>query len=262
MATHAFACLTTDVISEYTFPSGYNLLDKPEFDHDHYEAWMALSKMSHLFKRFGWLYPMLDKMPLWLIRMTRPESYLVLRQAEALQQQTLAIVERRENSESKMATGRPSMLEAFLASDLPPSEKTVNRIRVEAGIAMRAGTLTSSHCLKHATYHVLANPSVFERPMNELEKAIPEPESLPNLALLEQMHYLVAMMYESMQIFYCVSHRLQRIFPDNTLQYKQWTIPPGTPISMTSIHIHTNPDIFPSPYNFKPDRWLPFNTEG
>ena len=98
--------------------------------------------------------------------------------------------------------------------------------------------------------------------MSDLERAIPGPNTPPNLNKLEQIHYLVAIMYESRRIFYGVSHRLQRIFPYNALQYKQWTLLPGTPISMTSVQIHTNPTIFPSPYDFKPDGWLPLHTEG
>lgn len=52
---NAFACVTIDIISEYSFPEGYNLLDKPEFDSEHYMAWMGLSKMCHVLKQFGWV---------------------------------------------------------------------------------------------------------------------------------------------------------------------------------------------------------------
>jgi cytochrome P450 len=31
---------------------------------------------------------------------------------------------------------------------------------------------------------------------------------------------------------------------------------------MTSLHVHNNPDIFPNPYEFRPERWLPLQTEG
>ena len=40
------------------------------------------------------------------------------------------------------------------------------------------------------------------------------------------------------------------------------TIPPGTPISMTIVHVHDNRTIFPDPYEFKPDRWLPLDING
>jgi cytochrome P450 len=90
---HAFACVTTDVISEYSFPQGYNLLDKPDFDFAHYDAWMALSKVSHVLKQFGWLYPLLDSLPAWVTKYTNKDMYLVLRSQELLYRQTLALAE-------------------------------------------------------------------------------------------------------------------------------------------------------------------------
>ena len=33
-------------------------------------------------------------------------------------------------------------------------------------------------------------------------------------------------------------------------------IPPNTPISMTTLCIHTAPELFPDPWAFKPERWL------
>ncbi|KAL8859758.1 MAG: hypothetical protein Q9178_003873 [Gyalolechia marmorata] len=53
-----------------------------------------------------------------------------------------------------------------------------------------------------------------------------------------------------------VSHRLARISPDVDLQYKNWTIPRGVPVSMTALLLHADPTFFPSPTSFSPDRWL------
>ena len=51
-------------------------------------------------------------------------------------------------------------------------------------------------------------------------------------------------------------HRSQRIAPDRSLQYQNWTIPPGTIVSMTGYMNHINPAIFPVPEEFRPERWL------
>lgn len=266
---HAYACLAADVISGYSFPEGYGLLDGSEFRSEQYEAWVATSKMSHVLKQFGWLFPVLDAMPLWLLKWISPESYLVVREHEALLKQCIEVAERRKavgdgkEKEGKEETaGRPSMIEAFMDSNLPEADKTPERIRGEMVDAMQAGTITSTHALKTATYHILANPPVFSRLMMMLETEIPDPNHPPNLRELEQMDYLLAIFYETLRLFHGVSQRLQRIFPDRCLQYKEWTIPPGTPVSMTSVHVHDNPTIFPEPYEFKPDRWLPLHTNG
>ncbi len=260
--THAYSCLTLDIISEYSFPKGYGLLDRAEFDSDNYQAWMSMSKMSHTLKQFGWLYPLLRSMPLWVTKYTSPETHLVLQQSEHLYQQTLAIHRQRDKLEYKKLTTRSSMLAAFLDSDLPPAEKSAHRIAGEAQGAIAAGTLTSTHALKHATYHILANPPIFERLMEDLQRVIPDHQSAPSLRELEQIPYLVAILYETLRMFHGVSHRLQRICPDQSLQYGDWTIPPGTPVGMTSVHTHNDPSIFPDPHAFKPERWLPLQTEG
>lgn len=53
-----------------------------------------------------------------------------------------------------------------------------------------------------------------------------------------------------------MSMRLARISPDSPMQCGQWTIPAGTSVSMTSVLLHLNPDIFPYPHEFRPERWL------
>lgn len=259
---HAYACLTLDVISEYAFAEGYNLLDKDEFDSEQYESMMSFMKMGHLLKQFGWLLPLLSSMPLWLIKLTSPQTDLVLQQRIQLRQQVEETSKRRGKAGAKELTNRPSMIEALLNSNLPESEKGQERIAGEAANAIGAGTLTSSHALKHATYYILASPRIKERLMTEVEEAIPNPANPPNLQELHQIQYLVAIFWETMRLFHGVSHRSQRIFPECSLRYNEWVIPPGTPVSMTSVHVHTDPDIFPDPDEFRPERWLPLETEG
>ena len=266
--THAYACLTADVISEYSFPEGYGLLDRSEFNSEHYDAMIVLTKMSHLLKQFGWLFPLLGAMPLWLTRWMSSEIHLVMREQDALLTQCVELAEQRKAVANKgkkyreETAARPSMIEAIMDSNLPEAEKAPERIRGEMVNAMTAGTLSSSHALKVATYHILANPTIHARFMTMLENDIPDPNYPPNLKELEQMDYLTAILYETLRLFHGVSQRLQRLFLDCPLQYKQWTIPPGTPVSMTSVHIHNNPTIFPDPYAFNPDRWLPLHTNG
>lgn len=282
--TYAYACLTADVISEYSFLQGYGFLDpKPgfSFHKDHYDAYVALSKISHNFKQFGWLYPMLDSMPLWITKVTSTEAYLVIREQQVLLAQTHEIAAKLggENAEDyKETAGRPSMTEPFLTSPtLPPHEKTPKRIQGEAIIAMGAGTMTSTQALKYATYHILANPPILSRLLSALEDAIPDPVNTPpDLRTLESIDYLIAVLYESLWIFVGSSHRLQRTHPDRPILYEGkkdpagehgWkkvsiSIPPGTPVSMSPTHIHEDESIFSNHYKFDPDRWLPLKTNG
>ena len=84
--------------------------------------------------------------------------------------------------------------------------------------------------------------------------------SNPSWAELEELPYLTGTILESLRIDMGVTGRLARIAPDETLQYGEYKIPPGTPISSTTVCIHTNESVFPDPWTFKPERW--FGKEG
>jgi cytochrome P450 len=77
---------------------------------------------------------------------------------------------------------------------------------------------------------------------------------------LEKLPYLTGVIFEGLRLAMGVTARLARIAPDESLTYKQYIIPPGTPMSSTTLCIHTNETIFPDPWAFKPERW--FGKEG
>ena len=260
---YAWSTLIADIISEYSFPHGYGLLDKAEFDEENFGSLKAFTKTLHPLRHFHWLFSIMEAMPLWLTEIIAPPFGLTLRERDRLEIEAKAMRTQSGSTFEKHIRSRPSLLQALTDTDLLPElEKSPARITSEAQLAMAAGTLTTSRCLTTATYHVLANEDIHAKLMSELERDIPEPQSSLSLDQLEKMHYLVAIMYESLRLFYGVSHRLARIFPDRPMHYKDWVIPPGVPVSMSIPLLHDNEDIFPEPYRFRPERWLPLETEG
>jgi cytochrome P450 len=79
---------------------------------------------------------------------------------------------------------------------------------------------------------------------------------------LEKKPYLWAVIHESLRMMPGVSHRSARIARDEDLVYttkdgkKDWVIPRGTPIGMTSMINHWDTNLFPNPDDFDPERWL------
>lgn len=47
--------------------------------------------------------------------------------------------------------------------------------------------------------------------------------------------------------------------PDETLEYEGFAIPPGYAVSMTLRDILRDPEIYPEPIEFRPERWLSSN---
>jgi hypothetical protein len=85
---------------------------------------------------------------------------------------------------------------------------------------------------------------------------MPDPNSIPECKILESLPYLSAVISEGLRLSYGVTTRLPRVAPTETLHYKGYAIPPGTPVSQTCYFVLMNPTIFPDPENFDPERWL------
>lgn len=152
----------------------------------------------------------------------------------------------------------------ILGSDLPESEKSPSRLWQDGQVTVIAGTLTTASALSYATYCFLTQPDVLRQLREELQRAIPDPRRLPPLATLEQLPYLRSCIKEALRLSNGVSSRLQRIDPDKPILFtdramkkgKAYVLPPGTPISMTGMLMHTDPTVFKAPEVFNPQRWL------
>lgn len=140
--------------------------------------------------------------------------------------------------------------------DLPLSERLLPRLIMEAQSLIGAGSLTSTHMLGITTYQVLNNVPVLSRLMAELEEATPDAATPCSLQILQKIHYLSAVINEGLCISCRSIHRLQRGHLDKALIYWDWSIPPGTPVGMSSLHMHNDLTIFPKPGLFDPSRWM------
>jgi cytochrome P450 len=121
-----------------------------------------------------------------------------------------------------------------------------------------AGTTTTAHYLKTATYHILANPSVLTRLQAEVKSVMPDPSVLPSFNDLNELPYFDAVINEGFRLSHGVVARLPRVAPteDLSVPNTEITIPAGTPVGMSSWLVHMNPSLFPSPDEFRPERWL------
>lgn len=158
----------------------------------------------------------------------------------------------------------------LLESDLPPSEKSIQRLTDEATSLFAAGTETISWALAVITYHVLSKPEMLEKLTAEVAQVVDSSGELPPWAALEKLPYLGAVIYEGLRLSYGVASRTSRIPTGEDLVYRgDWTpkgsrtstsaeyvIPRGYAIGMSSVIIHHDESIFPDSHSFLPERWL------
>ena len=147
------------------------------------------------------------------------------------------------------------MFTDILGSNLPPQEKTVIRLQQEAAGVVGAAIETSKSTLSVTSFHILHNPEILRRLTTELREASFSDPEKPNWSELEQLPYLTAVIKEGLRLGYGVAQRLPRISKHKAIQYDTYSIPPGTPFSMSSYIQHTS-SVFKDCFAFNPDRWL------
>ena len=156
----------------------------------------------------------------------------------------------------KLGDKEVSVIYDLAHSDLPPTERSAQRLQDESLLLSGAGSETTAQCLTRTAFRVLDNPTVLKRLLHELKEAVPDPKVIPALSELKKLPYLNAVIEEGFRLAFPVLSRSPRVFQDHTLQYGQHVIPPGAAVSQSPYMVQSNPEIFPEPFVYKPERWL------
>lgn len=73
-----YASLTGDVIGQYAFAQTYGFLDDPDFAPYWHKLIMGVSQNGHMLKQFGWMMPLMQAMPDWLVKIVQPQMMTLL----------------------------------------------------------------------------------------------------------------------------------------------------------------------------------------
>lgn len=245
--------MTADIATGYCFPENDGLLDKLDCGTDLHKMYASTLANTHMLKQFPFLQPLMLQLPQKVVTFLIPSLARTFRWKRKWTQQINDIKTGTDVCKAKN-------FRTLLGSDLPEYDKCVSRLMEDADIISKGATITTTGALALATYYILSDQQVLKTLTGELAYAIPEStRPLPPVGL-EKLEYLTATTMETLRISHGVLHRLQRISPEQTLHFQDEIIPPDTPVSMSTIHVHNNTDLFPEPYVFKPERWLPLET--
>jgi len=134
---------------------------------------------------------------------------------------------------------------------------TEDQLTAQGIIFMLAGFDTSANTLGSLTYFIVSNPQVYDLLMNEIQDKLEEFDGKVNHETVADMPYLDACIKESLRMVSPVARNDRACNKDWT--YKGIKIKKGTTIGIPFHVVHHNPEYWPEPELFKPERFFKEN---
>jgi cytochrome P450 len=181
-------------------------VEKKDFNAGFWRLFHDLSKMNGLVNQFAWIQPMMRSLPPWVHQAMGMEYIMTWENVCSPPRPSLhANVEQKSKKQIReiMANSNlqkkeaPMIFREVLNSDLPPEEKSIDRLWQEGQLFNIAGAETTAWTLGLVTYYLLAQPQILRRLRQELASVVKNGRIDTSTADLEQLPYLVSCFWNS-----------------------------------------------------------------
>ncbi|XP_043245172.1 cytochrome P450 9e2-like [Amphibalanus amphitrite] len=160
----------------------------------------------------------------------------------------------------------PTSSRDFLQLMMDTKDKDGNRILTSKSIMAQAvlffigGFDTTASLLTFAAYSLATHPEIQERVQEETDEVLSKHGALTYDAVHE-MPYLDQVLAETLRLYPPFSRTERVATKDYTLPGTDIRLPTGTAVQMSPFAIQRDPDHYPDPLRFDPDRFLPEEKE-
>lgn len=124
-------------------------------------------------------------------------------------------------------------------------------IKNELLAILSAGHLTTAVALGWALYELGRHPEVVKKLRGELDDAL---DSNPDINTLIGLPYLTAVFEETIRLHPILSECARVV--NKPMEVLGYSVQPGQAFMVSIIGVHHNPDIYPDPYSFIPERFI------
>ncbi|KAH9483000.1 Cytochrome P450 monooxygenase [Psilocybe cubensis] len=267
----ALRSVTLDVVTSYCFGSCFNALDYAGFAHPVAISMDATLHLCWLFKHIPILRTLTDNCPQWIGLALMPATKGYYDQANQLGAQIDEIL---ENPQTLTNSEHETMYHYFIehqgqkhglpgvkreeSQQMTTQEKAQLRLwLLHEGLNLRfAGSETVGNACTLASFYILKDQFVKKRLVDELVGAWPDVDEPMGYEELEKLPYLTAVIKEALRLSWGTVTPMPRVVGPAGGVVAGLSLPPGTTIAMGNTIMHRNPDIFPDPLQFIPERWL------
>ncbi|KAF2840589.1 cytochrome P450, partial [Patellaria atrata CBS 101060] len=132
---------------------------------------------------------------------------------------------------------------------------TMTQLQADSGLLIAAGSdgvaLTLSGCL----FYLLRNPHTYEKLVAEIRSAFDDAEDI-GMPKLASLTYLTACIDETLRISPALPSAMPREVLPGGLSVDGLHIPSGIDVGVAAYCIQHNSTYYPSPWAFRPERWI------
>ncbi|XP_069702694.1 cytochrome P450 4C1-like isoform X2 [Periplaneta americana] len=188
----------------------------------------------------------------WISRVRRSEKRCI----ENMHRILKGFIDNREKTSQTERNSHPSLLDMLL--DLKDKNIFTEKDVVDGLITIiSAGSDTTATSTSLTCWLLAKHPDIQEKVMEELDEIFGNSNRPTTYEDIVQMKYLERVIKESLRLYPIVPMFGRKLKED----YKtgNYTIPAGANVFVFVWGIHRDPEIFPDPEKFDPDRFLPKN---
>ncbi|NXY41272.1 CP3AO protein, partial [Ceuthmochares aereus] len=246
-----FGAYSMDVVTSTSFSVNMDSMGNPSDPFvTNIKKFLKFDILSPLFiflVLFPFIIPLLDKMNVTVLPSDVMDFFTdVFRKMK----------KERENGSS---TDRVDFLQLMIDSQSSTSTETNSdkslsdeEILAQALIFVFAGYETTSSTLSFLSYNLATHPDVQQKLQDEIDAALPN-KATPTYNAIMQMEYLDMVVNESLRLF-PPAGRLERVCK-KTVELNGVTIPKGIFIIIPTYVLHRDPEYWPEPEEFRPERF-------
>ncbi|KAL3493512.1 cytochrome P450 [Aspergillus germanicus] len=136
----------------------------------------------------------------------------------------------------------------------------MDELTAETNILLDAGSETTAIALTHLLYDLIKTPRCLSRLREEVSNALSGDQIAP-YTKVKNLPYLKACIEESLRLSPPLPRGLERITPPSGATIVGTFIQGNIGISVPAYVAHRDPDIFPDPEAFLPERWIDNNAK-
>ncbi|XP_072453781.1 cytochrome P450 3A12-like [Notamacropus eugenii] len=254
-----FGPYSLDVITSTSFGLNIDSINKPNDPFlvriKELLSFSFLNPLLILILIFPSLVPILEKMKLSLLS-KEIMNFLV----DAMRR---VMVDRQKSNRRDRVDFLQLMIDSQATND--PGSKEMNNspkaltemeILAQAVTFLFAGYETTSTTLTFIAYNLATHPEIQKKLLEEIDSTLPN-KAAPTYDNIMHMEYLDMVVNETLRLF-PLGGRLERVC-EKTAEINGITIPKGTVVMIPLYVLHHNPEYWPEPEEFHPER---FDQEG